>query len=667
MTAPIRPSLDEIVQRVDGRPSLDEIVAKADAPPETAGDKIAGGLSALYQGLTLGAGNKISAAIRALAGGVNAGVDISNPAGFATALATRYPSEFETMTAPLNQFRENHPVANAALELAGSVPTMMVGGGITPARTLLGRVGQLAGQGAGYGAASGAFSADRPEDILPGAAVGLAVGGATAPVLGGLLGYYRGTTGAGAKADRMLADALRSGGVEPTQVRVGPAEPSTIMDIGSRGPMQVARAARNTAGSGAAQKIDDVLTKRAQEAAGRIQSALSETTGIPREQFGQTLDDLIATRKVNADKAYASARDAAPLAPDARASSDGPSLADLFKRPSMQKAMRHAADLATERGETPPANNVFQALGLTTPEAIAAFKAQNPKFAKMGGGEVSYSTLHEWKTALDDMLGYAKTGGTLPDGTPAKGQMLRAIQDTKNELLDIMDAHNPAYAAARSQFAGESAMKNAFEDGRRFFASSQMASDGAAELKSLTPAEQEMWRRGGMTWLQDKIQKLAANPDLPAASRKVNVLQRTLGGSEDAAKARLLFDSDKAYQTFIEKMGPEAIYPKTNAALLNQSSTAAQLNESRAFSPMDVYYASSAIRGKPWGVAHVIASLAGRGRMSPDVADAVASRVTKQGDALNQYLATLGLPAVRRGPVAAARGAGIVGGLLAPR
>lgn len=659
MTAPARPSLDEIVRQADRRPPLDAIVAAADREPESLGDKIAGGLSAAYQGLTLGAGNKITAAVRALA---NAG---GNPA----LIPATFPAEFAASNAPLGQFRQNHPVASVALEMAGSLPWMAVGAGARPAATLLGRVGQLAKTGAGYGAASGALSADRPEDILPGAAIGGVGGALTAPLVGGLLGAYRGTMGAEAKADRLLAGALRSGGVEPTQVTVGANEPTTIMDIGSRGPVAWARAARNVPAASAGQKIDDLLTTRAQQTATRVQKALEETSGLPREDFRRTTEQMIAARKQAADPLYKQANAAPPLPLEATAGEGTPALRDILQRPSMQMAQKYAAGLAAERGE-PPASNVFTALGLK-PSEIAAFRQRNPAFQNVGGDVVPYQTLHEYKMQLDDILGYAKTGGTLPDGSAATRTKLRAIEGTRRDLLALMDAHNPAYQEARAQFAGASALKNAFENGREFMRSGRMAAEGADELAKLSSSEQEMWRRGGMTALQDKITKLAANPDLPEASRKVNVVQRTLGSSEDGAKAKLLFGSDKGYQDFMARMGPEAIYPKTNAALLNQSTTAAQRGEGKGVGMMDAFYAAKALQGSPWGVAHTAARMSpGRG-MTPDLAEAIGSRVTKTGSALNEYLATLGLSPIRRGPTAAARGAGIasgeaVGGLLRP-
>lgn len=666
MGASVRPeTLDQKIARLEREQSgataetLDQKIARMESAqgsastgassvaPETTGEKIAGALSAAYQGLTLGAGNKITAAVRAL----------TKPWWMAD---TTFPEEFAKSNQILDQFRQNHPVASTALEVAGGLPWMGVGGSATAAPTLLGRIGQLAKTGAAYGAASGGLSANKLSDVAPGAVTGGVAGAITAPIIGGLFGAYRGTTGPEARANQMLTQGLLSGGIEPTAVRIPANEPTTIMDLGSSGPMRTARAARNTAGSNAAGTIDEMLTARAQEAGPRIQQALAETTGIPRQDFNLTVEQLSAAKKANADPLYAKAREAAPLSISAKASEDGPTLGDILKRPSMQKAQDYADALAAERGQPPQATTVFQALGLKTPAEVAAFKAKNPAFANMNTGEVPYETLHNYKVRLDELLGYARANGELPDKTPATKGMLRAIQDTKHDLLGIMDTHNAAYKQARAQFAGDAAMQDAYEAGRSFFQSSRTASEGARELADLSPSEQEMWRRGGMTWLQEKVQKLSANPDLPAASRKVNIVQRILGGSEDGAKAKMLFGDQKSYDTFLAKMAPEAVYPKTAAGLLNQSSTAAQIAEGRGLGPMDAYYAMGAARGRPWSIAHMVARLANGGKMSPAVADAVAERVTKQGGDLNAYLQTLG-PTDLKG-LLAARAAGVISG-----
>lgn len=641
---------------------------------ETGAEHASGAGASLLQGATLGAGNKITAGLRTILPEVLGGVK-----GF------DFKTALDEQTKQLEDYRQRHPFEATALELAGSIPSVALTGGMGEGAAVgrMARLGQLAKGGAIYGGASGGLSANTLGDVLPGAAKGAALGAAVAPVAGAVLGGASRLAGRmlpnkvgqmvgnaprdiAGKADRSLLGTLRSGGVNPGDVAgdIGAGEPTTIMDLGSRQVGGLARAARNVPNSNAAQNIDQMLTKRSVETGPRIQDALSKTSDIPREDFTATMDDLAKQMKVRADPLYEQARAHPGIPATAQAVNKdtgeigGPALADLLKRPSMQKAVTYHNALAAEQPELYSTLELpkmgqgpsVPGLGPVSPEVMAKIKAANPGIKIDAADElVPMETLHNMKLRLDEMLGYAKHSGSLPDGTPATGKTLRAIQETRGQLLSILDAENPAYQLARSTYAGDASVRDAFKDGQKFFHSTTPAVEGAAELSSLSPSEQEMWRRGGMTWLQQKIKNVSANPDLPDASRKVNVIQRVLGGSEDADKAKLLFKTPEEYAAFIKQMGPEAIYPKTNTYLTGQSSTAAQLAEERAGGKStafrDLYYLGRAAHGSSLGGAHIAGRiqemLGGKGAMSPEMANAISERVTKQGSTLAEYLKQL--------------------------
>lgn len=96
----------------------------------------------------------------------------------------------------------------------------------------------------------------------------------------------------------------------------------------------------------------------------------------------------------------------------------------LLKRPSINEASKTAQKLALERGEKPAAMGSIQAL-------------------------------HDVKTALDDKIGEAITKN--------KGGEAKALQATKDKLLDVMEKLSPAYGEARVTYAEMSKPINAME------------------------------------------------------------------------------------------------------------------------------------------------------------------------------------------------------------
>lgn len=99
-------------------------------------------------------------------------------------------------------------------------------------------------------------------------------------------------------------------------------------------------------------------------------------------------------------------------------------ITQLLKRPSINEASKMAQKLAMERGEKPAAVGSIQAL-------------------------------HDVKTALDDKIGEAITKN--------KGGEAKALQATKDKLLDVMEKLSPAYGEARVTYAEMSKPINAME------------------------------------------------------------------------------------------------------------------------------------------------------------------------------------------------------------
>nr|MBA2689463.1 hypothetical protein [Burkholderiales bacterium] len=130
------------------------------------------------QGLLMGAGDEIKAAVRA---------------GTRTALSDQnfgdiYKREVASNRADLEGFRGRHPIAAPALEMGGAIAGVVGTGGaslVPRAATTAGRVALAAGEGAGLGGVYGFNTGEGGViDRAPGALMGAGVGGLTGGVAG---------------------------------------------------------------------------------------------------------------------------------------------------------------------------------------------------------------------------------------------------------------------------------------------------------------------------------------------------------------------------------------------------------------------------------------------------------------------------------------------------
>ncbi len=621
------------------------------------GSDIAGGISSAYQGLTAGLGNKITAGIRSgLPGALEVATGIPRTlTEKATGLGGDYGQNLKEQTDVLDQFRQRHPVASTALQIAGSIPTAGVGG--VP-KTL----GGMAKLGAGFGGVSGGAEAIRPGatvgDVAEGAGEGALTGAVAAPVIGATVGVLpkavehiarmMGKTPPAAElADNILGSAAARAGVTPASLPNDAT--TTLMDVGGPAVTKVVRAARNVPTSTAEGTTTDFLQQRAADTADRLHTALTVGTGHAPEEAWMTNEQLQGAKTAAAKPAYDKAFQSPSIPLTAHAGEGGPTLDELLQRPSAQSAVNYADKLNAEEGATPLSDKLTQQTTVPGVDAkrLAELRAQGlDKFLPSGTSteratNVSVQDLHNLKLRMDDIIGYAKRNGTTIEGTAATKGYLRAVEQTKNQLLDIMDAHAPDYQTARHGFAGASSVQDALSQGADDFAASVRPSEVAANRAALgSNSEREFYDRGMLSAARDVIEKNAANPDLPAASKNVNLVQRLLGNKQQAEKIRGLFPDAGSYQAFINQMEHEAQYPVTSKALLNQSTTAGQQAERNmtpsAWTAID---AGRAVMGSPSAMVRTgikaARALGSRAQgISPEVANEIGQRATVTGPAL---------------------------------
>lgn len=155
-----------------------------------------------------------------------------------------------------------------------------------------------------------------------------------------------------------------------------------------------------------------------------------------------------------------------------------PEFTELLSRPSMDKAMSRAAELAAERGQT------FQ-IGKTTAEQIVPSpildEFGNPLKTTIPATQAKYpiSSLHNLKLAMDDLI-------RNPERFGIGASEAAAMTKTRGELLGFIKQKSPLYEAARSSFAKRSGPINEMEIGQFL------------ESKLLSPLAEEAPQRAGV-------------------------------------------------------------------------------------------------------------------------------------------------------------------------
>lgn len=414
--------------------------------PETTGDKIGGAIGSVYQGLTMGAGNKIIPAMQAAGDwysdaykGKNDGFDFS-----------KRKQENDNV---LNHFKSDYPVASAGLDLAGGIaPAIATAGGSAAGEGgILARAARMMGKGAAYGGTSGALSANHFADIPGQAAVGVgigAVGGGAASVLGDVAGNVANRTGMTDKAANLLA-------------KIGPTQDAAEA-MGTRGQVNATMGQR-----------EDLL------------NALDQTG----KSAGRTQLDRIAATKAKADKLYGIARK------DQQAITD-PRVQQLLQDPEVQKAFTTVKALRSAKG-----NPVPQAVDVSQPPASAAAirpedwqnlmskptNAQN--MAQLPAGLTGVPTVDlpdpEALSTMKRYLGDAAKGLASPlDVTKDKAI---ATMDKVRQLRDVLHDVSEPWKTADSFYADAKGQEEAYAKGYDAFKDANNPS-GAQLPKATAPA-----------------------------------------------------------------------------------------------------------------------------------------------------------------------------------
>lgn len=161
-------------------------------------------------------------------------------------------------------------------------------------------------------------------------------------------------------------------------------------------------------------------------------------------QVGQTADDLAAAEAIR----KATAKDLYGISDKAMVAADD-TFSSLLGRPSMDKVLGRASDLAAEKGQS------FQ-IGQNRPSQVVPSSIVDEAGRPMGQtvipGEVAKypgSSLHSMKLAFDDLIKNPERFGI---GASEVG----AIKGTRAQFLNWVESKAPSYRTARETFATQS-------------------------------------------------------------------------------------------------------------------------------------------------------------------------------------------------------------------
>lgn len=351
------------------------------------------------------------------------------------------------------------------------------------------RSAAAAREGAAYGAAYGAGTAEGgiPERIS-GAASGAVVGGAlgaavpAAVDLGGaalrrVTQPVRGYTNPEGVASEKMAEALaRDMGSSGSPADIARAsrridaralaasdDPTMMLaDIGGENTRRLIRQANDMPNDNV-QRFNKRLDHRQNFQWRRIEREMGQTLRDPND-YAETVGDIVARRAQQADGDFQQAWAVeTPMTDRLRA---------VFARPTMRELQQLTARRLADEG---------MAIGL----------------------ENRTQQIHRMKLELDTQIGAARRAQEMGN-IPKAGWDLRTLQTLKRDLLHAID--NPQYRRALDNFAGESALADAAEDGFQNVLKMHTEEIGPM-LRGLSASEADMWRLGAARALAGKIRK----------------------------------------------------------------------------------------------------------------------------------------------------------------
>lgn len=434
--------------------------------------------AAFNQGTTFGAADEIVSGIAApIMAAVNE-VRGKGPRG----ISENYQQAKAQQDAQLAATREQNPIASTALEILGGLTSGGVGAKfIAKAPSIAGKAIRSGTVGGGVGGVYGFAGtdgdiADRAAGGATGAATGAILGTALPPVFAMSRAIMRATTApirSLARPERFAAqkaaEALARDNLTPQRVTQrlqsnsaikGDLSLADVAGENTRALLDVAATVPSQARRGLLQSLEN----RQQSQLKRLTDDIAGAFGDPR-RFVETTDQLVGRRKQVADRMFPVAFDTpTPYTIE---------LERVLERPIAKQLVQRAAAAAANRGEQ--FRNIFIQI--------------NPNGTATAKRVIDTEGLHRVKMIVDEMISGMKRG----EPTGLDNVNARDLSIFKNDLLAAIQ--NQPYKDALRQYAGDSALVNALDEGAEEGLKMEPEMIRKA-LASLSPGEADLWRLG---------------------------------------------------------------------------------------------------------------------------------------------------------------------------
>ena len=272
-----------------------------------------------------------------------------------------YSRNLQEERAAVQNYKNDHPYRSVGYEVGGAfLPALTGVGMVAGGATAAGRIGSgvvaggIGGGIMGFNTGEGG-AANRSAKALHDGAIGAAVGGGVGVLGEALRRGYHGIKGrsintprggdAGERATRTVSDALKADAVEPEALKAAlmAGKPQTLMDLAGRNTRAKAGAAARRS-DGARGDMDRLFTGRQEAQQARVYDDIAQLNGgrDPRA-FKADQAAAAAARSNTANSKYRRAYEADPV-------QTTPKMAELMRRPAVDKAIRSASARAAESG-----------------------------------------------------------------------------------------------------------------------------------------------------------------------------------------------------------------------------------------------------------------------------------------------------------------------------
>lgn len=447
------------------------------------------------------------------------------------------------------------------LRVAGSVPSTVA---LTAPLSVFGGIPGAVAAGAGGAAIQPEtdtehFGSQKSKSLVEGGMLGGGIGAASKAVGAGVraLGAWLAReypenvmTQAVQKILKRMGQDQAAGGPTATQAldlineanQIGPSashKPLTLADVGGENVRALAgNVTRQPESRAVGQQF---LNQRDEGAAARLQQDIDKYVH-GGDSMHKTTQAMLEARSAAARPAYEAAMDPAKVI-------DSPRIREIISDPTVKQGI--PAGLESQRLEALAAGEPYNPVASIVDEAGSIRGIPNMR------------TLDAVKRGMDSQI--EEERDAITGRLSQRGTMLNRVRE---QFVAELDHLNPDYAKARAIWGGYSSSLDAMRAGQAAFRSSP--EEIAAEIRGMTPANQEFYRLGVADAIRERLMKTGLSGDEAKAILK-NPWTRD--------QLKPIFRTPADFDSFVDAVGREGRMFATRQKVIGNSSTAERLAE----------------------------------------------------------------------------------------